>query len=574
VSTHPDFTTQTGVAGPDFETISRSLNLFCTPGAVHELRVVKHRLGTIAGYFADREAMAEEALNLTLGLTRVEGKFKPESTGPVEAVYLTLNPVAGHKLSVANNRLRILDRAAADADVTRRRRILLDFDPWRGGEPISSSDAGHRNALRRALDVRGYLAEMGCCSPWLASSGNGVHLGCGCDLPNDDEHRDLIREFVRAIAARFGDRCEKGKTPFNEDLIDIDTGVFNASRLCTVYGTMKRKGDDLREDQGPDCPARPHRLTRIIQAPAVLDDVPEELIRRVVSECRSTNPVTVEMPGGDVGRVEPVTTGLDQPGRRDHDQAGGSLQQMMAERVQALLEQHAEHQGIKVKGIKRSGDFLSIDFGPCVFDRGHRKASIWVGVQGQAGYGCPHDSCKGRKDVARRTWADALELLGEDPTAWHSGATDQMAPEGDDRLPEIIVNDRQLPAVTADAIRAIEAANDPPRWFNRGGALVRTRRDDAGVRFEPLGHDALTGILARAATWKSIKGAGRSGSRSIPTRPARSSPTCSASRTGICPGLTRSSPLRSSRPTDGCWMSRAMITRAGSGTSPVRGWTR
>ena len=145
---------------------------------------------------------------------------------------------------------------------------------------------------------------MGFFSLWLASSGNGADLGCGCDLPNDDEHRDLIRAFVRTIAARFGDRCEKGKTPFNEDLIDIDTSVFNASRGSrTVYGTMKGKGDDLREDQGPDCPARPHRLSRFIQAPADVDDVPVETIRGVVSDCRSTNPVTVEMPGGDDGRV-------------------------------------------------------------------------------------------------------------------------------------------------------------------------------------------------------------------------------------------------------------------------------
>ena len=162
---------------------------------------------------------------------------------------------------------------------------------------------------------------------------------------------------------------------------------------------------------------------------------------------------------------------------------------------------------MRVKGIKRSGDFLYVDFGPCIFDPGHRKASIWVGVTGRVGYGCPHDSCKGRKDVARKTWDDVLELLGEDPAAWHTQVAVHRAPEGND-LPEIIVNDRQLPALTADTIRAIEVANDPPRWFNRGGCLVRLRRDNAGVRFEPLSHDALTGILARAATWRVIKGSG------------------------------------------------------------------
>ena len=160
-----------------------------------------------------------------------------------------------------------------------------------------------------------------------------------------------------------------------------------------------------------------------------------------------------------------------------------------------------------VTGLKRSGEYLYVNFGPCLFDPGHRKASLWVGEDGKVGYGCPHDSCRGRKEgTAKRSWDDVLDLLGEDIAAWGREGPADNAGEGVSELPEIIVNDRQLPDVTADAIRAIAAANDPPRWFNRGGSLVRLRRDDAGVRFESLGHDALTGILARAATWKVIKG--------------------------------------------------------------------
>src|SRR3712207_7955308 len=46
----------------------------------------------------------------------------------------------------------------------------------------------------------------------------------------------------------------------------------------------------------------------------------------------------------------------------------------------------------------------------------------------------------------------------------------------DDPLPEIIVTNRQLRDLTSDAIRAMETANSPPRWFSRGGADRKSTR--------------------------------------------------------------------------------------------------
>jgi hypothetical protein len=84
-------------------------------------------------------------------------------------------------------------------------------------------------------------------------------------------------------------------------------------------------------------------------------------------------------------------------------------------------------------------------------------------------------------------------------------------PDGDSGggLPEIITNNRQLPDLTADAIRAIAKANDPPRLFRRSGAVVRLRRDDEGVAYcDPLSIPALRGEIARAAVWKRWTGKG------------------------------------------------------------------
>jgi hypothetical protein len=82
---------------------------------------------------------------------------------------------------------------------------------------------------------------------------------------------------------------------------------------------------------------------------------------------------------------------------------------------------------------------------------------------------------------------------------------------GDDHrdLPEIITSNRQLPDLTADAMRAIQIANDPPKLFRRSGAVVRLLRADEGAAYcEPLSIPALRGEIARAAVWTRWTGKG------------------------------------------------------------------
>jgi hypothetical protein len=76
-------------------------------------------------------------------------------------------------------------------------------------------------------------------------------------------------------------------------------------------------------------------------------------------------------------------------------------------------------------------------------------------------------------------------------------------------LPEILGNQRQLRDVTADALAALKARNDPPSVFQRGGVLTRLKvREDTGAPWlEPLGPGALRGVLARAADWMTGKNA-------------------------------------------------------------------
>jgi hypothetical protein len=126
-----------------------------------------------------------------------------------------------------------------------------------------------------AREVRRTLRAEGWPEPVLADSGNGYHLLYRIDLPADDafetlpdgqvvkrngETTELVRACLKALAARFD-------TPE----VAIDTGVFDAPRICKLYGTMARKGEPTED--------RPHRYSRVVDLPATLDVVPPEIAR-------------------------------------------------------------------------------------------------------------------------------------------------------------------------------------------------------------------------------------------------------------------------------------------------------
>jgi len=53
-------------------------------------------------------------------------------------------------------------------------------------------------------------------------------------------------------------------------------------------------------------------------------------------------------------------------------------------------------------------------------------------------------------------------------------------PEDKVLRPTIVLTNRHMHEVTADTVRAIAEANDPPRLFHRAAALVRVCRDEQG----------------------------------------------------------------------------------------------
>lgn len=237
------------------EEVVRTLNLFVGKGNIAEIRILnafgsKNR--SDSGYFNNFEQAA--------GCLKSYGE-SPKNPG----IYFVLNPFSSELMARAANRIH--ERATdttQDSDITRRIWLFIDCDPKRK-TGISSTDEEWERSKNKAKQVANWLIDdMGFPEPVIATSGNGFHLHFRIDIPADDASRNLVKSFLRAIAAKFDD-----------DSVTIDTKVFNAARICKLYGTMARKGDSTTE--------RPHRMSRLLHVPSELVTVQMDQLQKIAS---------------------------------------------------------------------------------------------------------------------------------------------------------------------------------------------------------------------------------------------------------------------------------------------------
>lgn len=74
-----------------------------------------------------------------------------------------------------------------------------------------------------------------------------------------------------------------------------------------------------------------------------------------------------------------------------------------------------------------------------------------------------------------------------------------------DGTPKIQVNNRHLRDQTADALKALEGANEPPEVFVRAGSLVRVREDEHGTpQIQNMDLNHVRGRLARVADFVKV----------------------------------------------------------------------
>ena len=130
--------------------------------------------------------------------------------------------------------------SAKDKDIAYRNLLLIDID--RAGATKSPAINKEVKAAKSlATEIAAYLTQLGWPQPIQVMSGNGWHLYYKLDqLNNDDETTSLIRKALKLLAKRF-----------NNSVVNIDTVVYNASRITKVPGTIARKGEETED--------RPHR---------------------------------------------------------------------------------------------------------------------------------------------------------------------------------------------------------------------------------------------------------------------------------------------------------------------------
>ena len=266
----------------DLREIVRTLELFVEPDGVGELRAIGcgDRKRPVSIYFAGDE-LEEIALQAA------------EISATAKGVYVVMNRLPRELLERSpriNIRRQNAREATKDADIVRRRWLLIDCDPHSParGSDDSATDAEKHAAQARMEAVQQYLRERGFPEPVVCDSGNGWHLLYRIDLNNDHCTRDLLKSFLRTLSGRFSDVA-----------VSIDTSVFNASRITKLYGTRARKGPDRTE--------RPHRVSRLISVPETLTPVSRELIQQVIDagQPSTTSPTPINgerVPGTPIVR--------------------------------------------------------------------------------------------------------------------------------------------------------------------------------------------------------------------------------------------------------------------------------
>ena len=405
------------------------LNRLWQPGEVRELRIPRHNVygHTASGYFDSPEKLAVASR-----------KWDRRAN-----LYVSLNPVDPSLLARAVN--RIVERArntTSDQHVVHRHWLFLDIDPVRPSG-ISSTEDELAEARAVADAVAAYLTSQSWPDPIVAMSGNGYYLLYRIDLANSEESTFLVQSVLQALAGRF-----------DSPDAHIDPSVANASRLAGLIGTTKVKGDPI--------PDRPHRVSKRVSVPEVIEVVSRDQLTAIVPEA--------DTPGTANGYVEADARG-----------SGTSLAETLDRHGVEHREQPPDANGFTWYHVQQ-----------CPFHDDGRRFECGVGQKlpdGPFAGHCFHPEGQG---MSWHDWKRALNIsFGRSP--------DPASSNG--HLRTIIVSGRHLREIVDDCWEALAFADNPPSLFDFGGTLAEVRRVDGAIKLEPLSISALKGRLDRVANF-------------------------------------------------------------------------
>ena len=275
----------------------------------------------------------------------------PLSERPNMQIYFVLNSINAdcYDRDQKEHIRELPKNTTSDNDIEGRRFILIDFDPKRPAG-VGSTDKQLELAHHVAVDSYRFLLNQGLYEPIVSKSGNGYHILIPVEMDNTQENTKLVERFLKAMAMMF-------QTP----KVDIDLKVFNASRICKLYGTYAKKGSNT--------PEHPWRLAEIVRHPDTVKPNRREYIEKIAAL---------------YPEEKPQPTKENNYGQSQFD----------------LMDFFSRH-NIEYRAVKTAGGTRYI-LKECPFDSGHKDpdSMVFQHDNGALAFCCLHNSC------SNYTWRD------------------------------------------------------------------------------------------------------------------------------------------------------------------------
>ena len=324
-------------------------SVFKGDGKLVEIRLLGKN--TYSGYFTNIETL----------ITQIKPYLDANNAqyyGNLQA-YFTLNEINADLYSREQRDVfvRKPKSTTTDGDIVRRCFVLIDLDPNRSAG-ISASNEEFEKAHLKAVDLYRYLIKEGFKEPIITRSGNGWHVYVTCDMPNDDEHNELVKRFLQSLSNMFSGGG-----------VEIDEKVFNPARIDKLIGTWAKKGANSEE--------RPWRIADIVKVPKDLSPNDDSLFQKVADLLPKEEPKTLP------NQYRRMAFSSNQP----FD-------------LVSWMNSH----GVRYRE-KKSGSSVLYELEECPWidqhsDRKKWDSALFVDEQGKITFNCTHSHCKGK------TWHD------------------------------------------------------------------------------------------------------------------------------------------------------------------------
>lgn len=340
--------------------IRKAIQQFHPEGDLFEVRIIhSSKKRPISGFFKDADKLIEAFKTVDLRGCNV---------------YFTLNQIDEDLYSRAQHDKFLLGGSGVeDPDVLGVKWLFVDLDPKRK-TGISSTEEELRQAYEVARRIYKFLKDYGFEDPVKGISGNGAHLLYRINLKNTDENKALLKKCLQALSMLF-----------DTDVIEVDTGNHNPSRVCKLYGTLAQKGANTEK--------RPHRMSRLIGDIKDVKVTKYEYLEKLATELPAEEPP-----------VKPTAHNNYNPKEFD---------------IEDWMREH----GLSYTAKSWNGGTKYI-LDECPFDPSHKAPDSMVtkSASGAIGFKCLHNHCQGYH------WRD-LRLKYE-PDAYEHTENDRRIEEG------------------------------------------------------------------------------------------------------------------------------------------------